>query len=130
MTWGDDVLTVLPGTLPYEALDRAAEAMRRRRHHEARAQFRESPRAAFAAAGLYERAIYVERGTMAGEIMRRWRTSPTTARPISRWSCCPRPGAAAMSGALYVIGLGPGPADWLTPEAAEALARVTDVCRL
>ncbi len=32
-----------------------------------------------------------------------------------------------MSGALYVIGLGPGPADWLTPEASEALERVTDV---
>jgi precorrin-3B C17-methyltransferase len=32
-----------------------------------------------------------------------------------------------VSGALFVIGLGPGPADWLTPEAAHALARVTDV---
>ena len=32
-----------------------------------------------------------------------------------------------MSGALYVIGLGPGPACWLTPEAADRLARVSDV---
>jgi precorrin-3B C17-methyltransferase len=32
-----------------------------------------------------------------------------------------------LSGALYVIGLGPGPEGWLTPEASEALARVTDV---
>ena len=32
-----------------------------------------------------------------------------------------------MSGALYVIGLGPGPAEWLTPEASAALERVTDV---
>ena len=32
-----------------------------------------------------------------------------------------------MSGALYVIGLGPGPEGWLTPEASEALERVTDI---
>ena len=32
-----------------------------------------------------------------------------------------------MSGALYVIGLGPGPNGWLTPEASEALAAVTEV---
>ena len=29
-----------------------------------------------------------------------------------------------MSGVLYVVGLGPGPDHWLTPEASEALARV------
>ena len=32
-----------------------------------------------------------------------------------------------MSGALYVIGLGPGPECWLTPEASDALARVSDI---
>ncbi|HEY4345509.1 MAG TPA: precorrin-3B C(17)-methyltransferase [Parvibaculum sp.] len=32
-----------------------------------------------------------------------------------------------MSGRLRVIGLGPGPADWLTPEAAAALTEVSDV---
>ncbi len=32
-----------------------------------------------------------------------------------------------MSGALYVIGLGPGPEGWLTLEASETLARVTDI---
>ena len=32
-----------------------------------------------------------------------------------------------MKGSLYVIGLGPGPAEWMTPEASQALARVTDV---
>ena len=32
-----------------------------------------------------------------------------------------------MSGALYVIGLGPGPECWQTPEASEALAQVTDI---
>jgi precorrin-3B C17-methyltransferase len=32
-----------------------------------------------------------------------------------------------VSGALYVIGLGPGPAHWLTPEASDALATVDDL---
>ena len=32
-----------------------------------------------------------------------------------------------MSGVLYVIGLGPGPAEWLTPEASLALAHITDL---
>ena len=32
-----------------------------------------------------------------------------------------------MSGALYVVGLGPGPADWMTPEASAALAEIEDL---
>jgi precorrin-3B C17-methyltransferase len=32
-----------------------------------------------------------------------------------------------MNAGLYVVGLGPGPAHWLTPEAAAALESVTDV---
>jgi precorrin-3B C17-methyltransferase len=31
------------------------------------------------------------------------------------------------SGSLRIVGLGPGPADWLTPEAALALERATDI---
>jgi precorrin-3B C17-methyltransferase len=31
------------------------------------------------------------------------------------------------SGALLIVGLGPGPTDWITAEAAEALARATDI---
>ena len=34
---------------------------------------------------------------------------------------------AASGGKLYVIGLGPGPEKWVTPEAAEALASVEHV---
>jgi len=66
MTWGDDVLTVLPGTLPLADLaarlkaSDAAVVMKLGRNFA-------KVRAAFAEAGLLERAIYVERGTMAGE---------------------------------------------------------------
>jgi precorrin-2/cobalt-factor-2 C20-methyltransferase len=68
MTWGDDVLTVLPGTLPYDALVArlkqcdAAVVMKLGRNFE-------KVRRAFDEAGLLSRAVYVERGTMAGEIV-------------------------------------------------------------
>ena len=68
MTWGDDVLTVLPGTLALEALTArlsasdAAVVMKIGRNFA-------KVRAAVAAAGLLSRAIYVERGTQAGEVL-------------------------------------------------------------
>ncbi len=66
ITWGDDVLTVIPGTLPEAELARrlaatdAAVVMKLGRNLP-------KVRAALGAAGLLERAIYVERATMAGE---------------------------------------------------------------
>ncbi len=66
MTWGDDVLTVLPGTLRFGDLVArlkvcdAAVVMKLGHNFE-------KVKAAFAEAGLADRAIYVERGTMANE---------------------------------------------------------------
>jgi precorrin-2/cobalt-factor-2 C20-methyltransferase len=63
IAWGDDVLTVLPGTLPREALiDRlvttdAAVIMKLGRNFA-------KVKAALAETGLLMRAIYVERGAM------------------------------------------------------------------
>lgn len=69
MTWGDDTLTVLPGTLPPAAL--------RARLAEADAvvvmkigQNLAKVRAALTEAGLLDRALYVERGTMEAEVVR------------------------------------------------------------
>lgn len=66
ITWGDDVLTVLPGTLDEETLTR------RLAHADAAVIMKLGKnlgkvRRAVEAAGLLGRAIYVERGTMAGE---------------------------------------------------------------
>jgi precorrin-2/cobalt-factor-2 C20-methyltransferase len=66
MSWGDDVLTVLPGTLPRQDLARRlaatdAAVVMKLGHNLPKV------RAALADAGLTERAIYVERGTMAEE---------------------------------------------------------------
>ncbi|MEA1834140.1 precorrin-2 C(20)-methyltransferase [Methylobacterium durans] len=66
ITWGDDVLTVLPATLPHAALAErlrgtdAAVVMKLGRHLP-------KVRAALSEAGLLGRAVYVERGTMQGE---------------------------------------------------------------
>jgi len=63
MTWGDDVLSVLPGTLPYDAL------VERLRQTDAAVVMKLGTnfgkvRRAFAETGRLERAIYVERGAM------------------------------------------------------------------
>ncbi len=66
LTWGDDVLTVLPGTLDEAALLRrlletdAAVIMKIGRNMA-------KVRRAITAANLIDRALYVERGSMAGE---------------------------------------------------------------
>ncbi|MFO1147325.1 MAG: precorrin-2 C(20)-methyltransferase [Alsobacter sp.] len=68
ITWGDDVLTVLPGTLAREALAErlagtdAAVFMKLGQNFP-------KVRAVLAEAGLLERAIYIERGTMPGELV-------------------------------------------------------------
>jgi precorrin-2/cobalt-factor-2 C20-methyltransferase len=68
MTWGDDTLLVLPGTLPLAALTErlrttdSAVIMKLGRNFD-------KVRAAIDASGLLSRAIYVERGTMAEEMV-------------------------------------------------------------
>ncbi len=66
IAWGDDIMTVLPGTLPEDELvarliNTHAAVVLKLGSNFAKA------RAAIAKAGLAERAIYVERGTMVGE---------------------------------------------------------------
>ncbi len=68
MTWGDDVLTVLPATLPAGVLREkliGSDALVFMKL----GQNLPKVRAALEAAGLLDRAIYVERGTMAEEIV-------------------------------------------------------------
>jgi precorrin-2/cobalt-factor-2 C20-methyltransferase len=68
MTWGDDTLSVMPGTLPHDGLvarlraTDAAVIMKLGRNFA-------KARAAVVEAGLLERAIYVERGTMADQLV-------------------------------------------------------------
>jgi len=148
-----DVLTVLPGTLPEAELARrladtdAAIIMKLGRTFPA-------VRSALAQAGRLEGAMYVERASMPAE---RWLpvadvdpttvpyfslivvagdsvAVPTATRMRAVWSQTASEsvsevpfGTKPQPSELLVVGLGPGPADWLTPEAAEALAAVDHV---
>jgi len=75
MTWGDDVLTVLPGTLPFAALVDKLKASDAAVVMKLGGNFAKV-RLAFEEAGLLDRALYVERGTMARE-----RVSPLKDKP-------------------------------------------------
>jgi precorrin-2/cobalt-factor-2 C20-methyltransferase len=68
ITWGDDVLTVLPGTLPEATLAERLTASDAAVVMKLGQNFAKVRRAILVA-GLMERAIYVERGTMAHEIV-------------------------------------------------------------
>jgi precorrin-2/cobalt-factor-2 C20-methyltransferase len=66
MTWGDDVLTVVPGTLDEDALVEKLAATDAAVIMKLGSNFAKVRRA-LERAGRLERATYVERGTMAGE---------------------------------------------------------------
>ncbi|GAA1448299.1 precorrin-2 C(20)-methyltransferase [Nocardiopsis tropica] len=139
-----DVLTVLPGTLPEPELARrladtdAAVVMKLGRTFPA-------VRRALESAGRLEHAVYVERASMDGE--RRLPVAEVDPATVpyfslvlvtgdsrngrrSRDRAVPEPAAAEPAGPaaeLLVVGLGPGPGHWLTPEASAALAEVDHV---
>ncbi|MEU6785417.1 precorrin-3B C(17)-methyltransferase [Nonomuraea angiospora] len=132
----DEVLTVLPGTLPAEVLaDRlrgtdSAAVLKLGRTFE-------KVRDALAEAGRLDDAWYVERATMGAE-----RVAPLKdvdadgvpyfslallASPAERTFVPEPPPAAEGRGEVVVVGLGPAGRPWLTPEAQEALAAATDL---
>lgn len=150
----EDTVTVLPGTLPVAELARrladtdAAVIMKLGRTFAA-------VREALRQAGLLERAVYVERASREGErVLPVAQVDPETVPYMSivvvpgrdvradaagravgdgsaAGAVAPTTTAAASpsgrTGTVHVVGLGPGPDRWLTPEASEVLARVDHV---
>lgn len=141
-----DVLTVLPGTLPEPELARrladtdGAIIMKLGRTFPA-------VRRALAAAGRLDHALYVERASMPEE---RWipvvdvdeasvpyfslivvtgdSLNGRRSRECGEQSVKAAPLAGEVAPAeLLVVGLGPGPENWLTPEVSAALADVDHV---
>lgn len=144
---GEQVLTVLPGTMPTEELTRrlrdtdAAAIMKLGRTYP-------SVRRALADSGRLDGAYYVERASTRGQ---RVGTAadvdadevpyfaitivpgPEPTTPIPTGSTTETPadspgeGGNRRVGEVVVVGLGPGDRSWTTPEVECALARATDL---
>ena len=132
----DEILTVLPGTLP------PAELAARLTTTDSAAIMKlgrtfTGVREALAQAGRLEDAWYVERATTDRERHARLADVDPATVPYFSLALLPSPAAAAFvaepaapreqHGRVTVVGLGPAGRDWLTPEAQEALAAADDV---
>ncbi len=134
----DEVLTVLPGTLP------APELARRLADTDAAAVLKlgrtfSSVREAFAEAGKLDDAVYVERATWGQQRIEPLASVDPSTVPYfslallpspayaSRQSPALAPAPAASDGEVVVVGLGPAGPEWLTPEAAAELAEVEHI---
>lgn len=142
-----DVLTVLPGTLPESELARrladtdGAIIMKLGRTFPA-------VRRALEAAGRLDGAVYVERASTDAESHRPVREvdphsvpyfslivvpgdsrhgDPTGRRPAPLASSQTSQPAGESAGVVHVVGLGPGPDEWLTPEVTRVLTEVDHV---
>jgi len=146
----DEVLTVLPGTLPADQLARrladtdAAAVLKLGRTFGA-------VRAAAEAAGIVDRFHYAERVSTGEQRLARLGEVDPDEVPYFSLAVLPSPLAAAttarealaavatereasatapgrrLGGAVVVVGLGPAGRPWLTPEAQAALAEATDL---
>ncbi|GAY10447.1 precorrin-2 C(20)-methyltransferase [Pseudonocardia sp. N23] len=142
----DEVLTVLPGTLPRAELARRLAATDSAAVMKLGRTF-DNVRGALADAGRLDDAYYVERATTDGE-----RTAPLAdvdATDVPYFSIAIVPGRVASSvppdvpdaaspaphravapvgpGEVVVVGTGPAGRDWLTPQTAAALAEADDL---
>ncbi len=128
---GDEVLTILPGTLPEEELTArlaatdAAVVMKLGRTFPA-------VRKAVEDAGRLDETRYVERATMAGERTGTLADADAGSVPYFSLAVLPSragrvPGPPPGGGEVVVVGTGPAGPLWLTPEARGELAAAQDL---
>lgn len=124
---GDEVLSVLPGTMPVRELARrladadAAVVMKLGRTYP---QVRE----ALSMAGRLGDAFYVERAST--DAQRVLPAGEVQADTVPYFSLAILPGGARakpVTGGVTVVGLGPGDIDWMTPQSRHELAAATDL---
>jgi precorrin-2 C20-methyltransferase / precorrin-3B C17-methyltransferase len=123
----DEALTVLPGTLPEDELRArlagadAAVVLKLGRTFG-------KVRSAIEAAGLLDRARYVERAGTTRQRVTPLASVDPAAVPYMSLALVPgRARRPAPEPGVTVVGLGPGDPGWLTPEAAAAVAASTDL---
>ncbi|GAA2797203.1 precorrin-2 C(20)-methyltransferase [Mycolicibacterium pallens] len=124
---GDEVLSVLPGTMPVRELARrladadAAVVMKLGRTYP-------HVREALSMAGRLDEAFYVERAsTDAQRVLPAGEVDDET---VPYFSLAILPGgerAKPVTGGVTVVGLGPGDVDWMTPQSRTELAAATDL---
>ncbi|MGV0837917.1 precorrin-2 C(20)-methyltransferase [Mycolicibacterium thermoresistibile] len=124
---GDEVLSILPGTLPVDELTRrladtdAAVVLKLGRSYP-------EVREAISAAGRLDEAFYVERASTPQQ-----RVAPVGAvdddkAPYFSLAMIPgSAGRATSTGTVAVVGLGPGDPDWMTSQSRRELAAATDL---
>ena len=124
---GEEVLSILPGTLPVAELARrladtdAAVVMKLGRTYP---QVRE----ALSLSGRLDDAVYVERASTRGQ--RVLPAAEVDDAEVPYFSLALLPGArrqTAHPGTVAVVGLGPGDTDWMTPQSRRELAAATDL---
>ena len=127
---GDEVLTVLPGTLPVAELTRrladadAAVVLKLGRSYH-------TVREALSSSGRLDDAFYVERASTPGQRILPAAEVDEASVPYFSLAMLPggrRPGRSAVqAGAVAVVGLGPGDVDWMTPQSRRELTAATDL---
>jgi precorrin-2 C20-methyltransferase/precorrin-3B C17-methyltransferase len=124
---GEEVLSVLPGTMPVRELARrladadAAVVMKLGRTYP---QVRE----ALSMAGRLDEAFYVERAST--DAQRVLPAGEVDVDTVPYFSIAVVPGGrrvAPTAGSVVVVGLGPGDVDWMTPQSRHELDSATDL---
>ena len=125
---GDEVLTILPGTLPVDELKRrladtdAAVVLKLGRSYPA-------VREALSSAGRLDEAFYVERAsTPKQRVLPAAEVDDDSGAVLLAGDAARRcPASDAPTGSVAVVGLGPGDTDWMTPQSRRELAAATDL---
>jgi precorrin-2 C20-methyltransferase/precorrin-3B C17-methyltransferase len=124
---GDQVLTILPGTLPADELARrladtdAAVILKLGRSYPA-------VRQALSESGRLEEAFYVERASTTKQ--RVLPAAEVDDESVPYFSLAMLPGgrrSPVTTGSVAVVGLGPGDARWMTAQSRQVLAAATDL---
>jgi precorrin-2 C20-methyltransferase/precorrin-3B C17-methyltransferase len=124
---GDEVLTILPGTLPVDELKRrladtdAAVVLKLGRSYPA-------VREALSSTGRLGEAFYVERASTPNQ--RVMAAGEVDGDTVPYFSLAMLPGVTQKvthTGSVAVVGLGPGDTDWMTPQSRRELAGATDL---
>ena len=125
---GDEVLTIVPGTLPADELRRrladtdAAVVMKLGRSYE-------TVRQALSDSGRLDGAYYVERASTEHQRVLAASDADPYAVPYFALAMVPgmSPARKPPTGSVAVVGLGPGHPDWMTPQTRRELASATDL---